>query len=42
MKTKRLLVVLLSLIMLSGMVTSAFAGGGSQSGGAKTDKLHFV
>lgn len=42
MKTKRLLVVLLSLIMLSGMVTSAFAGGRSQSGGAKTDKLHFV
>jgi ribose transport system substrate-binding protein len=42
MKAKRLLVVLLSLIMLSGIVASAFAGGGSQSGGAKSDKLHFV
>jgi ribose transport system substrate-binding protein len=41
MKAKKLLVALLTLIMLSGVVASAFAGGGSQSG-AKSDKLHFV
>ncbi|MDR1575555.1 MAG: substrate-binding domain-containing protein [Treponema sp.] len=40
-KTKKLLVALLVFIMLSGIVTSAFAGG-RQSGGAKSDKLHFV
>jgi ribose transport system substrate-binding protein len=42
MKAKRLLVALLSIIMLSGIAASAFAGGRSQSGGAKSDKLHFV
>jgi ribose transport system substrate-binding protein len=41
-KTKKLLVVLLALVMVCGLVTSAFAGGGSQEGAKKSDKMHFV
>jgi ribose transport system substrate-binding protein len=41
-KTKKLLIVLLTFVMFSGTVTAVFAGGGSQSGAKKTDKLHFV
>jgi ribose transport system substrate-binding protein len=41
-KAKRTIVLLLALIMASGIVTSAFAGGGAQSEAKKSDKLHFV
>jgi ribose transport system substrate-binding protein len=39
MKVKKVLVVFLALVMLGGIMTSAFAGGRAQ---AKSDKLHFV
>ncbi|MFP3089388.1 substrate-binding domain-containing protein [Treponema sp. TIM-1] len=41
-KVKKLLVVLLALVMLCGIVTSAFARGGAQGEAQKSDKMHFV